>query len=153
MKIFLGADHRGFALKEVIKSWLKKQAIVYQDLGNLVFDSNDDFPDFSALVAKKVSQGMGEGIVICGSGGMALVANKFPGVRAVEVWNEATAKHAKEHDAANVLMLPSDFVTAEKAVKLIDTWLRTAVVADEKHQRRLSKIKAIERSLHGKNSD
>jgi ribose 5-phosphate isomerase B len=145
MKIYLGTDHRGFALKEEIKIWLAENKIEGEDLGNDKFDPEDDFPDYAAAVAEKVRSGEGKGIVICGSGGMALVANKFPGIRAVECWNELTAKHAKEHDDANILMLPADFVTEELAKKIIKIWLETKVLVDNKHQRRLNKIKEIER--------
>jgi len=75
---------------------------------------------------------------------MAIVANKFKGVRAVECWNELAAIHAKEHDAANVIMLPADFIDFDTAKKIISAWLKTAVLADDKHQRRLNKINQIE---------
>jgi len=140
MNIFLGADHRGFKLKEKIKVWLKATV----DLGNNRYDPEDDFPDYAALVAQKVSQGEGLGIVICGSGGMALVANKFKNVRAVECWHELAAIHAKEHDAANVIMLPADFVDETTAKKIVFAWLKTKTLVDEKHQRRLNKLKQIE---------
>jgi ribose 5-phosphate isomerase B len=142
--IFLGADHRGFALKEKIKDWLSKWGEEFADLGNQKLDPNDDFPDYASLVARKVSAGEGVGILLCGSGGMALVANKFKRVRAVETWNVATAEHAKAHDDANVLMLAADFVTDEQAKKMVKIWLRTPVKKEEKYQRRLAKIKQIE---------
>lgn len=145
MKIFLGADHRGFKLKEKIKTWLKERQTEYEDLGNRNYEPTDDFPDFGSKVAEKVSQGMGLGIVLCGSGGMALVANKYPGVRAVETWNEVTAHHAKEHDDANVLMIAADFVTEEQAKKMVQLWLETPLATDVKYKRRLDKIKNIER--------
>ena len=142
--IYLGADHRGFKLKEKIKGWLKERGTECTDLGNQRFDPVDDFPDFASAVAKKVSQGEGQGILLCGSGGMALVANKFKGVRAVETWNVATAEHAKAHDAANVLMIAADFVEDVEAKKMVDTWLDTPVKQEEKYQRRLAKIGKIE---------
>jgi ribose 5-phosphate isomerase B len=144
MKIFLGADHRGYKLKEAIKVWLIGEKYPVEDLGNVKYDSEDDFPDYAAAVGEKVSAGEGEGIVICGSGGMALVANKFKNVRSVEAWNEAAGKHAKEHDHANVLMLPADFVGEAEAKKIVTAWLKVQVLVDDKHQRRLNKIKAIE---------
>lgn len=144
MKIYLAADHRGFALKEKIKAWLVGQGEMVEDLGNDHFDTEDDFPDYASAVAKPVSADEGEGIVICGSGGMALVANKFKHVRAVECWNELTAQHAKEHDACNVLMLPADFVAEEEAKKIVSAWLKARLLVDDKHQRRLNKIKQIE---------
>lgn len=141
MKIFLGADHRGFKLKEALKTWLGERAV---DLGNDSFDSEDDFPDYAAKVAEPVSAGQGEGIVICGSGGMAIVANKFKGVRAVECWSEPAAVHAKEHDAANIIMLPADFIDEALAKKIVDVWLGAKTLVDDKHQRRLNKIRQIE---------
>ena len=75
---------------------------------------------------------------------MALVANKFKNVRAVECWHELAAIHAKEHDAANVIMLPADFVDETTAKKIVFAWLKTKTLVDEKHQRRLNKLKQIE---------
>jgi len=144
MKIFLGADHRGFKLKEAVKAWLSEQKEAAIDLGNKNLDPNDDFVDFGALVAEKVGAGEGKGIVFCGSGGMAIVANKFKGVRAVECWNELAAIHAKEHDAANVIMLPADFVNEAEAKTIVSAWLKSETLVDDKHQRRLNKIKQIE---------
>jgi len=144
MKIFLGADHRGFKLKEAIKAWLLEQKEAVEDLGNSRLDPNDDFVDFGAAVAAKVSAGQGKGIVFCGSGGMAIVANKFKAVRAVECWNETAARHAKEHDDANVLMLPADFVNKAEAKTIVTAWLKAETLVDEKHQRRLNKLKQIE---------
>lgn len=144
MKIFLGADHRGFKLKEAVKASLLEKKEAVEDLGNARLDPNDDFVDFGALVAGKVSAGEGKGIVVCGSGGMAIVANKFKGVRAVECWNEAAALHAKEHDDANVLMLPADFVNEAEAKTIVSAWLTSETLVDDKHQRRLNKIKQIE---------
>ncbi|MBU2051603.1 RpiB/LacA/LacB family sugar-phosphate isomerase [Patescibacteria group bacterium] len=144
MKIFLGADHRGFKLKEAVKTWLEEQKEKVVDLGNNHLDPNDDFVDFGAKVAEKVSAGEGMGIVVCGSGGMAMVANKFKGVRAVEAWNEAAARHAREHDDANILMLPADFVDEAGAKTIVTAWLKTQTLVDDKHQRRLNKLKQIE---------
>lgn len=144
MKIFLGADHRGFKLKEELKIWLLEQGEIVEDLGNSRLDPEDDFPDYAAAVAEPVSRGKGQGIVICGSGGMAIAANKFKNVRAVECWHELAAVHAKEHDDANVLMLPADFVTEEEGKKIVSAWIKAKALVDAKHQRRLNKIKQIE---------
>lgn len=146
--IFFGADHRGFKLKETLKGWLEQKGEAIEDLGNRSFDPDDDFPDFGAAVGRKVAKGEGKGIVICGSGGMALVANKFKGVRAVEAWNEAAARHAKEHDHANVLMLPADFIDEAGAKKIVTAWLEAKELVDDKHKRRLNKIKQIEEELY-----
>ncbi len=141
--IYLGADHRGFELKEKIKGWLKGWGEEYEDLGNQKFEAEDDFPDFAIKVGEKVAAGKGLGILLCGSGGMALTANKFKGVRAAEVWNKETAKHARAHDDINILVLPADFVDQE-AKQMIRIWLDTKVKLDEKYVRRLDKIKKLE---------
>lgn len=141
--IYLGADHRGFELKEKIKEWLAKWGEEYSDLGNDKFEATDDFPDYATRVGEKVAAGEGLGILLCGSGGMALTANKFKGVRAAEVWNVETAEHAKAHDNVNILVLPADFVSDE-AKKMIRVWLDTPVKLEEKYVRRLNKIKKLE---------
>jgi len=142
--IYLGADHRGYQLKEKIKQWLEEWGLEAEDLGNNKFDPNDDFPDFAIQVGEKVVREKGLGILLCGSGGMALTVNKFKGVRAAEVWNLETTKHAKAHDDINVLVLPADFVTEEEAKKMIRVWLDTPVKSEEKYIRRLNKIKNLE---------
>ncbi|MEK7513675.1 MAG: RpiB/LacA/LacB family sugar-phosphate isomerase [Patescibacteria group bacterium] len=145
MKLFLGADHGGFKLKETLKQWLQAQKIEWEDLGNTVFDPVDDFVDFGIKVAEKVQQGLGKGVLLCRSGGMALVANKFKGVQAVEVWNEMTARHAKEHRDANVLGIPADYVDEKMVIRMVKAWLEAKVLSEEKYQRRIDKIKDIER--------
>ena len=144
MKIYLGADHGGFKLKEAVKPWLKKQGISYEDMGNIIYDPLDDFVDFGVKVAEKVQKGSGKGILFCRAGGMALVANKFKGVEAMEVWNLATARHAKEHRDANVLGIPADYVKEKPAYAMIKLWLEAKVRPEEKYQRRIDKIKQIE---------
>ncbi len=144
MKIFLGADHGGFKLKEGLKQWLQKQKIEWEDLGNAEFEPLDDFVDFAIKVAEKVQQGLGKGVLFCRSGGMALVANKFKGIQAVEVWNEETARHAKEHRDANVLGIPADYVNEKMMIKMVEAWLETDVLTEEKYRRRIDKIKQIE---------
>lgn len=142
--IYLGADHRGFELKEAVKKYLLEQKIKFDDLGNTVFDAEDDWPDFAEKVAEKVQKTNGQGILFCGSGGMAIAANKFKGVWVVEAWNEATALHAKEHDKANVLFISADFVNEALANKMIKIWLEAKVKTEAKYQRRFDKIKQIE---------
>lgn len=144
MKIFLGADHRGFPLKEEIKGWLLEWKEEFEDLGNEKLDPVDDFPDYAIKVGEKVVSEKGLGILLCGSGGMALTANKFKGIRAAEVWNIKATKHAKAHDDINVLVLPADFVTKDQAKEMIRVWLDTPVKSEEKYIRRLNKIKNLE---------
>ena len=95
--IYLGADHRGFRLKEEIKKFLAEKNYQFEDMGNLAYDPNDDYTDFAKLVAKKVSEKPEEnkGILICGSGvGVDIVANKFKGVRSALADDVQTAKQS-----------------------------------------------------------
>lgn len=145
MKIFIGADHRGFELKKELGEWMTSKGYKVIDEGNIEFDPEDDFVDFAVKVAEKVLQGLGVGILLCGSGGMALAANKVRGVRAVEVYDEERARHAKGHDNANVLVIPADVVDGEMAKRIVEVWLKTAFKTEEKYARRMNKIEAIER--------
>ncbi|MBI2624417.1 RpiB/LacA/LacB family sugar-phosphate isomerase [Candidatus Parcubacteria bacterium] len=147
MQIFLGADHRGFKLKESLKAHLAECGIEVEDLGNTVEDPNDDYVDFAANVAAKVSENPSEnrGILICGSGhGVDMVANKFKGVKSALAFNEAVAKQSREHEDANVLALPSDWLSEEDAKKMVDAWLATPFSGEERHIRRLEKIAEFE---------
>ena len=103
-KIYLGADHAGFVLKEKVKRWLIEKKIAFEDLGNLVYDKEDDYPDFAEKVAKRVMQDGSKGILFCGSAeGIAIAANKVKGVRAVAVWDKKIAQLSREDNDANIL--------------------------------------------------
>jgi ribose 5-phosphate isomerase B len=147
--IYLGADHRGFELKERIKLFLDQEGYEFEDLGNTIQDPDDDYPDFGAAVARRVAENPDEdrGILFCGSGvGMDIVANKFKGVRSALVWSddESLVRRSREHDGVNVLSLPADFLTEEQAQRIIGLWLKTSGPAEERHQRRLTKVANIE---------
>lgn len=145
MKIFMGADHRGFKLKENLKEWLKGRGHEVVDLGNEEFEPEDDFPDFALKVGERVGRGEGVGILLCGSGGMALAANKIKGVRAAEAGDEERARHAKEHDNVNILTLPADFLSEKQAKGAVDVWLKAEKLEGGKYLRRLKKIQEIEK--------
>lgn len=141
--IYLGADHRGFRLKEEIKKFLAEKNYQFEDMGNFAYDPNDDYTDFAKLVAKKVSEKPEEnkGILICGSGvGVDIVANKFKGVRSALADDVQTAKQSREHDDTNVLSLPADEVNFEIAKQIITVWLETPFSNGEKYKRRIGKI-------------
>lgn len=141
--IYLGADHRGFKLKEEIKKFLVEKNYQFEDMGNFAYDSNDDYTDFAKLVAQKVSEKPdgNKGILICGSGvGVDITANKFHGVRSALADDIATAKQSREHDDTNILSLPSDEVDFELAKKIITIWLETPFSNGEKYKRRINKI-------------
>ena len=149
MKVYLGADHGGFKLKEEIKNWLKEWNFAYEDMGNTKFDSEDDYPDFAWPVAVKVGHEMGSfGILACRSGqGECIVANKAKGARAALVWNEHSAHAARNDDDANIICLPADYVTLDNAKAMIHVFLTTPFGDAERYKRRVDKVKKIDINL------
>jgi ribose 5-phosphate isomerase B len=148
--IYLGADHGGYKLKEEIKKWLKDWHKSFMDMGAKEFSSEDDYPDYAWPVAVKVGmEPKSLGILICRSGqGVCIVANKAKHVRAALAWTEASAHAARNDDDANVLCLPSDYLTTDNAKKIVHTFLNTPFEhKDEKYQRRVNKIRKIDINL------
>jgi ribose 5-phosphate isomerase B len=145
MKIALGADHAGYELKEKIKQHLRQQGIDFQDEGTVSTESVD-YPDFACLVAHDVREHRTDlGILVCGSGiGMAITANKIPGVRAANVSSEYEAQMSREHNDANVLALGARILNQDQACKIVDTWIATRF-AGGRHERRVEKIMEIEK--------
>jgi len=142
--IYLGSDHAGFDLKEKVKSWLKEMDIEYQDVGPQKFNSEDDYPLFAKPVAQMVSQGLGEGILVCDTGeGMTIAANRFPGVRATLVTDELTASRSKEHNNSNLLVLGAELQIPDQAKRFLEIWLETPFSNEERHQRRLGEIEDL----------
>lgn len=147
MIIYFGADHRGYALKEHLKEAVRDTGYEIYDVGNTVYDEADDYPDFAAEVAKKVSRDPegSRGIVICGSGaGMEIVANKFPNVRAALGLTTDQVFDARSDDDINVLSFAADFVAKPDAQKMVQVFLGTPRSDEERHRRRLEKISEIE---------
>jgi len=147
--IYLGADHRGFELKEKIRGWLEEWGEEFEDLGPDAYDQEDDYPDFAAAVARAVAEDPEEnrGILLCGSGvGVDVAANKFKGVRSALVWDadEDLVRQSREHDGANVLSLPADHLGEEQAQSVVKLWLRTPGPSEERHLRRIAKISSLE---------
>jgi len=147
MRIALGADHAGVHLKADIKKFLDERGVPYTDLGTNTTDSVD-YPDFAEAVARAVADGSHErGLLFCGSGiGMAMAANKVPGVRAASVVDEVSTRLSREHNDANVLALGERMTPAETARQLVATFLDTPF-AGGRHQRRVDKISALDHSL------
>ncbi len=145
MKIALGADHRGFELKEKIKEYLTDLKHEVTDFGTQSTQSVD-YPDFGFKVAESVAKGQSDfGITFCWTGnGMNIVANKVKGVRSALCLNEELARLARAHNNANVLALASKFVPEEQAKKIVDVWL-SAEFEGARHMPRLDKIKAYEK--------
>jgi ribose 5-phosphate isomerase B len=145
MKISLGADHKGFELKEKIKKYLMDFGHQVTDFGTNSTQSVD-YPDFGFKVAESVSKGESDfGITICWTGnGMNIVANKVKGVRSALCLEEEMASLARAHNNANVLALASKFVSEEMAKRILDVWLSTEFEGG-RHKQRLDKIKAFEK--------
>jgi ribose 5-phosphate isomerase B len=145
MKIAIGADHAGFQLKEKLKQTLLQQGIEVADEGTVSEDSVD-YPDFARKVGEDVAHKHADlGILVCGSGvGMAIAANKVPGIRAANVTTEYEAQMSREHNDANVLAIGARILDERAAQNIVDKWLHTPF-AGGRHQRRVDKIAAIER--------
>ena len=150
MKIAIGSDHAGVALKNKITPVLDDLNIEWEDFGTKDEDSVD-YPDFGEKVSSAVSNGKVErGILICGTGiGMSIVANKFPGIRAALCQEDYSAKMSRLHNDSNILVLPGRIINTETAVNIVKTWFNTDFEGG-RHQKRLDKITAIEEKLRSK---
>ena len=150
MKIYIGTDHAGFELKEELKVFLDSQGCEVEDKGAYEFNEADDYPDFIFPVVKAVAEDIARdfdsrGIVIGGSGqGEAIVANKVRGIRAAVVYDEYSAKMSRAHNNANIISLGNRTLSISKAKKLVRLWLDTPFSNEERHKRRIEKIKVIE---------
>ena len=145
--IYLGADHRGFALKEKVKTWLDKWNYKYQDLGAFKLDPHDDFPDFAIPVARAVVKGKeSRGILICAGGaGMDIVANKIRGIRSVLAVTPKQVYYSRRDDHVNVLTLAADYLPVKEVKKSIRFFLETDESHEPRFLRRLAKISRLEK--------
>jgi ribose 5-phosphate isomerase B len=148
MKIFHGADHAGYELKNIIAEHLRHaDDCEAEDLGAKTLDEDDDYPRYAYDVASQLlgeEDGTALGVLICGSGqGMTMAANRVNGIRAALAWNEDSARSAREDDDANVLVLPARFVTTEQAEAMVDAWLKAKFKADPKYRRRLDELEEL----------
>jgi ribose 5-phosphate isomerase B len=136
----IGADHAGFPLKERLKAELARLGYEPLDVGAHSADSVD-YPDFAHEVAARVNRGdAARGVLLCGTGlGMSYAANRHNGVRAAVAWTPEIAKLAREHNDANVLVLPARFVSEDEGVRILRTWLDTRFEGG-RHARRVAKI-------------
>ena len=147
MIIYIGADHRGFALKETIKAHLIDTGMEVVDLGNDILEEGDDYPDFAAAVADAVSMNPEEdrGIVLCGSGvGVDIVANKIIDIRSALALSADQIRAARTDDNVNVLALAADFLDEAGAKQIVTTFIETEYDEAEQHQRRIDKITELE---------
>ncbi len=148
-KIIIAADHGGYSLKEALKPRLPGIGLDVTDIGT---DSDQavDYPDYGEAAAAAVSAGrFPRGILICGSGvGMSIVANRFPGVRAALCLDADSARLSRMHNDANMLVLAGRKTDPETALQIVRTWLETPFEGG-RHQKRLDKIRALEKKLNG----
>lgn len=146
MKIALGGDHAGLALKQWVHDYLLSAGHTVVDVGAYEYDAADDYPDFAAAVGRKVAAGEVErGILVCGSGvGAAIAANKIDGVRACLCHDIYSASQGVEHDDMNVLCLGGLIVGQALAGRLVDGFLAARFQRKERYVRRLNKVLALE---------
>jgi ribose 5-phosphate isomerase B len=167
MKIYLATDHTGIELKNKVKDFLEKEGYEVEDCGAFTYDKYDDYPDWIGKAAEKVSEHPDErGIIFGGSGqGEAMVANKFKNVRCALFYTPALPTHAvniegdkstdpfeilkltREHNQANMLSIGFRFVKDEEVFKAITIWLAAPDPTEERHIRRVEKIRKIENDL------
>lgn len=146
MKIYLGTDHAGFELKEQLKKFLVEKGYDVVDDGAYAFDKDDDYPDFCSAAARHVAENLGSfGFVFGKSGtGELIVANKIKGIRCGLAVNAENVTLAREHNDANMLSFGSAFATPTQMEELALLFINTAFSGEERHARRIEKIKAIE---------
>lgn len=156
MKIYIGTDHAGYVLKEKLVSSLKFQGYEVIDKGAFEYNEVDDYPDFVVPVARAISKNPdgAKGIILGGTGeGEAIAANRFPHVRAVVYYGNATPVvddesniivRSRQHNNSNILSLGARYFTEEGVLEAVNLWLNTSFSGDERHIRRLAKIDQID---------
>ena len=146
MRIALASDHAGYAEKERLKSVLTDLGVEFDDLGT-ASEESVDYPDYARKVAEQVAQGhVEQGLLVCGSGtGMAITANKVPGVRTAVAWSAETARLARQHNDANVLAIGARTTPAGEIQNIVRTWFSTEFEGG-RHAERVAKICDVEQS-------
>lgn len=148
MKIALAADHAGLPLKEEMAAFIASLGHEVLDLGAHGYDKDDDYPDFAENVGRAIQQGQADrGVLVCGSGvGASVAANKMKGVRAAVCHDAYSAGQGVEHDDMNVLCMGARIVGVALAQALVVAFLNATFTGEERHQRRLDKVLAIEKA-------
>jgi ribose 5-phosphate isomerase B len=145
IKIYIGADHRGYRLKNKLVESLRKEDYAVIDVGNSKYDRDDDFVDFAIKVGEKATASNDLGIVICSSGiGVCIASNKVKGVRAGLCTTLKQVRVARDSDNINVLCLTSELVSEVKNLKIALKFINTVFSPEERYLRRLNKIKKYE---------
>lgn len=144
MKIYLGSDHGGFDLKQLLIHWLQEQeGHEVEDVGDKRLDPDDDYPQFAQKAAMKLLAGNSDdrAILACRGGqGMCMAANRFKGIRAAVCWDEASARKSREDNDSNVLCIPSDALSVNEVKDIVHAWLLTPFSSAPRHQRRIQEL-------------
>ena len=145
MRVVSGSDHAGFDLKERIKSLLDEWRVPCEDLGPSS-TASVDYPDFAVAVARRVAGGAADlGVLVCGTGiGMAIAANKVPGIRAAVVWSEESARLSRQHNNANIMTIGGRTTPPDRVAGILAAFITTRFEGG-RHTHRLDKIAALER--------
>lgn len=145
--IVMGADHGGFLQKNELKEWLLKQGWTVDDCGAIEFNADDDYPVFAAKVAQAVlTQEGAMGILLCRSGaGMAIAANRFTGIRAVEAMKVEQARHARAHNDANILSLSGDWLDLAQMQEIVSVFITEPFTGETRHGRRIAQLDQLGR--------
>ena len=146
MKIAIGCDHGALDLKNAVKTHLEKQGHQVEDFGTYTLDSCD-YPDYAAQAARAVAEGKCDrGIVLCTTGiGVSIVANKIKGIRCALLSDVMSARMTREHNDTNVMAIGAGVVGQMLALEIVDTWIGTEFSGNERHQRRIDKVMALEK--------
>lgn len=146
MRIYFGADHRGFELKQQLKQWLSEEGYAAEDIGSHVLDPADDYPLISEKLGRAVTASEDSfGILLCGSGvGASAAVNKIDGIRGAIGVSVDQVRAGRHDDDMNVLVLPSDEIQFDDAKKLVEVFLGTSYAKEDRYERRLGEIKRLE---------
>jgi ribose 5-phosphate isomerase B len=147
MKIFMGADHNGFDMKQALIDALLRSGHEVIDEGDKQLDPNDDFPQFAERVIRAMrasKDAQVRGVLICGSGqGMCIAANRFKGVRASLVWDVKEAHAARNDDDSNVLCLPARSLQPAEAIQIVEAWLAAPFAGAARFKRRIRELDTL----------
>jgi ribose 5-phosphate isomerase B len=146
MKIYLGADHAGYELKNIIAEHLTHQGIEVEDEGAKTLVDGDDYAQYAYAVTTKIlgDEGDSRGILVCGSGqGMAMAANRIGGIRAAVIWSVEGATETREDNDSNVLALPARFIDTDTALAIVDEWIQAPFSGEERQLRRRDQLDEI----------
>lgn len=143
--IYIASDHGGYNLKQKIIQYLNDKGIDIEDMGAKTLNPEDDYTDYVIPMVKKVLENpKNRGIALCRSGdGVNITANRFKGIRATLSWNKGHAVKSKIDDDTNVLSIPSDYITEQETLDMVDAWLNTEFSALPRYIRRIKKMEVI----------